>query len=318
MIEPIPAADPTADPAHNPVAFIGLGVMGRSMALNLVRAGYPLAIYSRTMASPAVDELIASGAVAAVSIVEAVESAAFTISIVGFPAEVRAVHLEPGGVIENARPGSVVIDMTTSEPALARAIDAAARARGIAALDAPVSGGDVGARGGTLSIMVGGEAEAFARARPLLAAMGRTIVHQGPAGSGQHTKLCNQVVIASTMIGVMEGLLYARRAGLDPDRVLESIGAGAAGSWTLANLYPRAVRGDFAPGFYARHFLKDIEIALAEATRMGIRLPGLALAETLYRRLVEGGGGLLGTQALYRVLDAEGTGAPIFSADTES
>jgi len=285
------------------VAFIGLGVMGRSMALNLIRAGYDLTVHSRTMDKAA--DLVAAGAAPADSVAAAVAGADFIVTIVGFPDDVRAVYLGPDGVLAHARPGGLAIDMTTSEPALAQAIEAAARERGIAALDAPVSGGDVGARGGTLSIMVGGGAEAFERARPLLEAMGKTIVHHGPAGSGQHAKLCNQIVIASTVIGVMEGLLYARRAGLDPDMVLASIGAGAAGGWTLANLYPRVVRGDYAPGFYARHFLKDIRIALAEARRLGIRLPGLALAEDLYRQLVDRGGGHLGTQALYQVLDPE-------------
>lgn len=297
MAPAVPAAGPAAR-----VGFIGLGVMGRSMALNLLRAGYAVTVHSRTMAKAG--DVLAAGAAAAGSVAAAARSADVVVTIVGFPADVRDVLLGPDGVVAHARPGSLIIDMTTSEPALAVEIAEAARVRGIDVLDAPVSGGDVGARNGTLSIMVGGAPEAFARARPLLAALGTTIVHQGPPGSGQHTKLCNQIVIASTMIGVMEGLLYARRAGLDPDAVLASIGAGAAGSWTLSNLYPRAVHGDDAPGFYVRHFLKDIRIALAEAERMGLRLPGLALAERLYQDLVDQGGALLGTQALHRVLEA--------------
>ncbi len=194
--------------------------------------------------------------------------------------------------------------MTTSSPSLAREIAAAAAARGIAALDAPVSGGDIGARNASLSIMVGGEAEAFARARPLLERMGRTLVYQGPAGAGQHCKLCNQIAIAGTMLGAMEALVYARGVGLEPLTVLESIGAGAAASWTLSNLYPRAVRGDLGPGFYAEHFLKDLRLALEEASSRGLRLPGLSLAERLYERLVAEGGGRLGTQALIQVLSS--------------
>lgn len=284
------------------VAFVGLGVMGRGMVSNLLRAGYAVTVFSRSMAKAT--DAVAAGAMPAASVADAVRTADAVVTIVGFPTDVRAVVLGPDGVVAHAPPGSLVVDMTTSEPALAVEIARAARARGIDALDAPVSGGDVGARAGTLSIMVGGDPAAFDRARPLLAAMGKTIVHQGPPGSGQHAKLCNQIVIASTMIGVMEGLLYARRAGLDPDTVLASIGAGAAGSWTLSNLYPRAVRGDDAPGFYVRHFLKDIRIALAEAEQMGLRLPGLALAEQLYQDLVDQGGAMLGTQALHRVLEA--------------
>lgn len=283
------------------IAFIGLGVMGRSMAANLIEAGYPLTVFSRTMARA--EDLVAAGAHPAGSVAEAVAGADVTITIVGFPADVRQLYLEPEGILAHARPGSGLIDMTTSEPSLAVEIHRAAAARGIDALDAPVSGGDIGARQGSLSIMVGGERAAFDRLRPILEVLGKTIVFQGGAGSGQHTKLCNQIAIASNMIGVMEALLYARRAGLDPEVVLASIGAGAAGSWSLSHLYPRALAGDFEPGFYVRHFLKDIRIALAEAERMGIQLPGLSLAEQLYRELAEGGGDALGTQALYLVLE---------------
>jgi 3-hydroxyisobutyrate dehydrogenase len=199
----------------------------------------------------------------------------------------------------------VLVDMTTSEPSLAREIHERARSKGVSSLDAPVSGGDVGARNGTLSIMVGGDEDAFERTLPLFEAMGKTIVYQGPAGSGQHTKMCNQITLASNMIGVMEALLYARRSGLDPETVLRSIGSGAAASWSLSHLQPRAFQGDFAPGFYVRHFLKDIDIALAESRRLGVATPGLALAKDLYEKVVELGGADLGTQAIYKALEAQ-------------
>ena len=282
------------------IAFIGLGVMGRSMALNLLRAGYPLDVHTRSRAKA--EPVLAAGASWAERPADCLREAAICISIVGFPAEVRQVYLGPEGILASARPGSLLIDMSTSEPALAVEIAAAARARGLAALDAPVSGGDVGAREGTLSIMVGGEAADFARARPIFEVLGRTLVLQGPAGSGQHAKMCNQIAIAGTMIGVFEALTYAHAVGLDPETLLASIGAGAAGSWTLTNLYPRVLRGDFGPGFFAEHFLKDLRIARAEAQQRQLRLPGLALAESLYQTLIERGGAQLGTQAIYQVL----------------
>lgn len=290
----------TIDPRT--VAFIGTGVMGRSMALNLIRAGYRLTVHNRT--KDKAGDVLDAGAAWAGSPGAAAREAAFAVTIVGFPADVREVYLAPGGIVESAPAGAVVIDMTTSEPSLAREIHAAARARGVLALDAPVSGGDVGARNAALSIMVGGDPEAYEKALPLFEAMGKTIVHQGPAGSGQHTKMANQITIASNMIGVMEALLYAQRAGLDPETVLRSIGSGAAASWSLSNLQPRALRGDFAPGFYVRHFLKDIDIALAECGRMGLAAPGLRLARELYAKVVELGGAELGTQAIYKALEA--------------
>ncbi|MGQ9590250.1 MAG: NAD(P)-dependent oxidoreductase [Planctomycetota bacterium] len=283
------------------VGFVGTGVMGRSMALHLIRAGYRLRVHNRTREKAS--DLLVAGASWAGSPGEAADGAAFVVTMVGFPSDVREVYLAPGAILERAAAGSIAIDMTTSEPSLAREIYEKAKSRGVSALDAPVSGGDVGARNATLSIMVGGDREAFERALSLFRAMGKTIVHQGPAGSGQHTKLCNQIALASTMVGVMEALLYARRSGLDPARVLESIGSGAAGSWALTNLQPRALRGDFAPGFYVRHFLKDIRIAIAESERMGIATPGLRLAKDLYEKVVELGGESSGTQAIYQALE---------------
>jgi 3-hydroxyisobutyrate dehydrogenase len=223
--------------------------------------------------------------------------------MVGYPVDVRAVLLGADGALAGAAAGSVLVDMSTSEPALAREIDAAARARGVDSLDAPVSGGDVGAREARLSIMIGGEAATVARVRPLFACLGRTIVHQGPAGAGQHTKMVNQIAIASNMVGVCEALLYARRAGLDAATVLQSIGGGAAASFSLQTYAPRMLAGDFEPGFLVEHFVKDLGIALAEAGRMRLALPGLALAAQLYIALMAQGHARKGTQALILALD---------------
>ncbi len=286
--------------ASTKIGFIGLGVMGHHMATHLQSAGHPLTVHTRTRtkATP----LLESGAAWADDPASCAADADITISIVGFPDDVREVYLGPRGILTSARPGSLCIDMTTSQPALAAEIAEAAAKRDVSALDAPVSGGDVGARDATLSIMVGADRPAFDRARPILERMGKRIVLQGPPGSGQHAKMANQIAIAGTMIGVFEALTYARATGLDPERLLESIGAGAAGSWTLSNLYPRAVAGDFGPGFFVEHFLKDIRIAKAEAEARGLRLRGLGLAEALYQQLVDQGGARLGTQAIYQVL----------------
>lgn len=283
------------------VGFIGTGVMGSRMALNLLEASYPLVVHSRTRQKAA--DVEAAGAEWSPDIPGAVRGSRFVVTIVGFPEDVREIYLGPEGIIASAAPGAILIDMTTSEPSLAREIAERASAAGVSALDAPVSGGDIGARDATLSIMVGGSRDAFEAALPLFEAMGKTIVLQGPAGSGQHAKMCNQIAIASNMMGVMEALIYGRRAGLDPQELLASIGAGAAGSWSMSNLYPRVVEGDFGPGFYVEHFLKDLNIALAEAERMGLALPGLALARKLYERVMELGGARQGTQALYRALE---------------
>jgi 3-hydroxyisobutyrate dehydrogenase len=282
------------------VGWIGSGVMGRSMCGHLLSAGYTATVYSRTRERAA--GLLEAGAAWAESPAEVAAAADVVFTMVGFPSDVRDVVLGPEGVLAAIAPGGVVVDMTTSEPSLARAIFDVAREKGVESLDAPVSGGDVGARNATLSIMVGGEATTLERVRPLLALMGKTIVHQGAAGAGQHTKMVNQTLIATGMIGVCEALLYAHRAGLDPDRVLESVSGGAAGSWSLQNYAPRMLAGDFAPGFLVEHFIKDMEITLAEARRMNLALPGLALAHELYLALRAQGDGRLGTQALVRAL----------------
>lgn len=278
------------------IGWIGTGVMGSAMAGHLLAAGHELTVYTRTRAKA--EPLLTRGARWAESPRAVAEIGEVTCTMVGFPHDVRAVYFGTDGVLAGWAPGKILVDFTTSSPSLAREI--AARAT---ALDAPVSGGDIGARNATLSIMVGGDRKAFEQVEPLLRCVGKTIVYHGPAGSGQHAKLANQVVIAGTMIGVCEALLYARRAGLDIERLLASLRPGAAGCWTLDHLAPRIVRGDFAPGFYVEHFLKDLGLAVEEATRMGLTLPGLELARRLYQRTCERGYARLGTHALYRALE---------------
>ncbi|MDR3686406.1 MAG: NAD(P)-dependent oxidoreductase [Coriobacteriia bacterium] len=279
------------------VAFIGTGVMGAPMAGHLMDAGYPLVVFNRTKSRA--DALVARGATWADSPGEAAVHSDVVVTMVGYPADVEAVYLAPGGIVERARDGAVLLDMTTSSPALAERVSAAAASRGIVALDAPVSGGDVGAKNATLTIMVGGEAAAYERIEPLLRVMGANVVLQGGPGAGQHTKMANQVAIAGSMLATVESLGYAQAAGLDPRRVLESIGAGSAASWSLANLAPRILDGNFGPGFYVKHFVKDLRIALASAEESGIDLPGCALAKQLYEHLEANGGQNLGTQALW-------------------
>ncbi len=287
-------------PGSTKVGWIGTGVMGTSMCGHVIAAGYATTVYNRSVEKLA--GLVERGARAATSPREVAETSDVVFSIVGYPADVRSVTLGPGGTLEGSREGTILVDMTTSEPALAVEIDHVARAKGIHAVDAPVSGGDIGAREARLSIMIGGEPEVVESIRPLFEVMGQTIVHQGPAGSGQHTKMVNQVLIASGMIGVCEALLYGSKAGLDLATVLRSIGSGAAGSWSLNNLGPRMIAGNFDPGFYVEHFLKDMGIALAESRRMKLSLPGLALAEQLYRAVEAQGDGRKGTQALLLAL----------------
>ncbi|HXE80541.1 MAG TPA: NAD(P)-dependent oxidoreductase [Vicinamibacterales bacterium] len=290
-----------SDLSSHRVAWIGTGVMGLPMCGHLLAAGARVTVFNRTKSRA--EPLLARGAVWADSPADAARDADVVFTMVGYPADVREVYFGAKGVLAGVRAGTVLVDMTTTEPALAVEIARAAAEKGATALDAPVSGGDVGARNATLSIMVGGDAAALERVRPLLAAMGKTIVHEGPAGSGQHTKMCNQIVIAGTMIGVCESLLYARRAGLDLERMLQSIRGGAAGCWTLDNLAPRVLQDDFAPGFMIEHFVKDMGIALDEAARMQLPLPGLAVVRQLYLAAEAQGDGRAGTHALFRVLE---------------
>jgi 3-hydroxyisobutyrate dehydrogenase len=287
-------------PDKTRVGWIGTGVMGSSMCAHVMAAGYRATVFNRT--AEKTRPLVEKGARLADSPQAVALESDVVFTIVGYPQDVREVILGERGVLSGARPGTVLVDMTTSEPALALEIDRAARAKNVHAVDAPVSGGDVGAREARLSIMIGGDAEVAEALRPLFSTMGTTIVHQGPCGAGQHTKMVNQVLIASNMIGVCEGLLYAFKAGLDLNVVLQSVGSGAAGSWSLNNLGPRAIAGNFEPGFFVEHFLKDMGIALAESRRMRLCLPGLALAEQLYRAVAAQGYARKGTHALMLAL----------------
>ncbi|WP_350301891.1 NAD(P)-dependent oxidoreductase [Peribacillus frigoritolerans] len=280
------------------IGFIGLGVMGKSMAANLLKAGFEVFVYTRT--KDKASELLSQGAKWASAPKEIAQRANVIISMVGYPSDVEEIYLGENGLIENVKQGTHLIDMTTSTPSLAVKIAEEAKKRGMESLDAPVSGGDIGARDAKLTIMVGGSSEAFEAVRPIFDIIGSNVVHQGPAGSGQHTKMCNQIAIASNMIGVTEAISYAQKAGLDPDRVLRSISSGSAGSWSLSNLVPRMVEGDFEPGFYIKHFIKDMKIALDEAERMGMDAPGLSLSKSLYEGLAEAGEENSGTQALYK------------------
>jgi len=281
------------------VGFIGTGVMGKSMSRNLMQAGFELAVYTRTKAKA--EELIDAGAVWHDTPASLAASVDAVITMVGYPSDVREVYFGENGIIHHARPGTYVIDMTTSKPALAEEIHSEAKDKGIFALDAPVSGGDVGAQNGKLAIMVGGEADAFQAVLLVFEAMGENIILQGPAGFGQHTKLINQVTIASNMVGVCEAIAYAEHAGMDPSKVLQSITTGAAGSFSLSNLAPRMIKGDYDPGFYVKHFIKDMKLALEAANEMGMTTPGLELSLSLYERLAENGDEDLGTQALIKL-----------------
>ncbi|MDR3641919.1 MAG: NAD(P)-dependent oxidoreductase [Humidesulfovibrio sp.] len=282
------------------IGWIGTGVMGLSMCGHLMDAGYPATVHNRTRAKA--EPLLVRGATWAASPRAVAEASDVVFTIVGYPEDVRRVYLAEDGVLAGLGAGRIAVDMTTTSPSLAAEIFEAARKKSAHTLDAPVSGGDVGAKNAALSIMVGGEAEAFEAVRPLFERMGRIIAHQGAAGAGQHTKMCNQIVIAGTMIGVCESLLYATRAGLDPQGMLGSITKGAAGCWTLDNLAPRILKGDFAPGFMIDHFVKDMGIALEESRRMGLTLPGLELVHGLYVEAATAGHGRDGTQALFLAL----------------
>jgi 3-hydroxyisobutyrate dehydrogenase len=291
------------------VGWIGTGVMGASMCGHLLTHGYETTVTTRTRERA--DGLRSAGASWADTPAAVAATSDIVFSMVGYPADVREVLLGADGALSTAAPGTVLVDMTTSEPALAVEIAATAAAKGVHVLDAPVSGGDIGARNGTLSIMVGGPADVFEIVRPCFEVMGSTIVRQGDHGAGQHTKMVNQILVASTMVAVCESLLYAYRTGLDVDRVLTSVSSGAAGSWALSNLGPRIVAGDFAPGFYVDHLVKDLGIALAEAERAGLNLPGLALAKDLYVALQRQGRGRDGTQSLVHALaEISGVGWP--------
>ena len=286
-------------PQETIVGFIGLGVMGQSMAGHILSAGYKLHVYTRTRQSA--QDIIEKGAVWEDSVADLSGKCDVIITIVGFPKDVEEVYFKEGGIIHNAPKGTVVIDMTTSSPDLAKKIFDLGAQKDVYALDAPVSGGDIGAKNATLSIMVGGKEEAFERVLPLFEVMGKNIVYQGGAGCGQHTKMVNQMAIAAGMVGVCEAIAYAKKSGLDPETVLKSIGSGAAGSWSLNNLGPRMIAGNFDPGFYIKHFIKDMTIARASSQDMDLFTPGLELTLSLYRKMAENGFETDGTQALFRL-----------------
>ncbi len=279
------------------IGFMGIGIMGGPMAGHLRAAGHPLAIANRSR-GPRTEALLAAGAGWAESPAALAATSDIVITILGFPQDVEQVWLGAEGLLAGARPGTLLIDMTTSSPQLAVRLAEAAAAKGCAALDAPVSGGDIGARNATLSIMAGGAPEAFARAEPVFARMGKAIRHMGGPGAGQHTKMANQIAIASAVMGVAEALAYARRAGLDGDAVLAALAPGAAGSTQLNVMGPKMLAGDFAPGFMVKHFLKDLGIALTEAEAMGLDLPGMAQSRRLFERVAADLGGEVGTQAI--------------------
>jgi 3-hydroxyisobutyrate dehydrogenase len=282
------------------IGWIGTGVMGNSMCGHLIDKGFSATVYSRTKEKS--QKLIDKGAKWADSPKAVAENSDVVFAIVGFPPDVREVFLGSRGALAGSKAGNVLVDMTTSEPSLAVEIYDAARSKGVFAVDAPVSGGDIGAREARLSIMIGGDKDVIDALCPCWEAMGKTIVHQGGPGAGQHTKMVNQILISSLMIGLCEGLLYGYKAGLDLETVMKSVSTVAAGSWSLSNLGPRIMANNFDPGFFVEHFIKDMGIALAEAKRMGLSLPGLALAEQLYVSVKANGWGRNGTHALMLAL----------------
>ena len=285
------------------IAFIGTGVMGRSMAGHLLRAGHSVHVYNRTRQKA--DSLVEAGAHWHDSAGAAAATADVVITMLGFPKDVEENYLAAGGIIESAKPGALLIDMTTSSPLLAKRIAEAAAKRSLSSLDAPVSGGDIGAREARLVIMVGGATAAFERAKPLFELMGKNIALHGAAGAGQYCKMANQIAVAVGMVAWCEALAYAQKAGLDPSAVHQSISGGAAGSWALTTLAPRALSGDFAPGFYVKHIIKDMGIALESAAEMHLDLPGLANAKQLYDQVAARGWEDNGTQALFKLFLAQ-------------
>ncbi|ENH96369.1 beta-hydroxyacid dehydrogenase, 3-hydroxyisobutyrate dehydrogenase [Gracilibacillus halophilus YIM-C55.5] len=280
------------------IGFIGTGVMGKSMCQHLLDAGYTVNVYTRTKSKA--QALVTAGANWKDSVKEIATDSDVIITIVGFPSDVEEVYFGEKGIIEQAKTGSYLIDMTTSDPMLAETIAQKGKEKGLHSLDAPVSGGDVGAKNGSLTIMVGGQQDDYQAMLPIFNRLGSNVIRQGEAGAGQHTKMANQITIASNMIGVSEAIMYAKKSGLDPSSVLESISQGAAGSWSLRNLAPRMTEGDDRPGFYIKHFIKDMTIALSSAKRMGLLTPGLELSLELYQELEKRGEADSGTQALIK------------------
>jgi 3-hydroxyisobutyrate dehydrogenase len=290
-----------ATPGKTRIGWIGTGVMGRWMCQHAMAKGYSATVYNRSPEKA--EPLVELGAAVATSPKAVAEQSDIVFAIVGFPKDVRECFLGSNGALAGARPGTVLVDMTTSEPSLAREIYDAAWEKGVFSLDAPVSGGDVGAKNAALSIMIGGDKPVIDAVTPLFEAMGKTIIHQGGPGAGQHTKMVNQILISSNMIAVCEGLLYGYKAGLNLETVFKSVSVGAAGSKALEVLGPRILARNFEPGFYVEHFIKDMGIALAEAEKMNLSLPGLGLAKQLYESVRAIGYGRKGTQALLLALE---------------
>ena len=288
-------------PDSTRIGWIGTGIMGKSMCGHIQKAGYKIFVFNRTKEKAR--ELIEKGSIWCDSPKDVAKNSDVIFTMIGYPKDVREVYFGRQGIFAEARKDSILIDMSTSEPSLAKEINEQAKKLGMDSLDAPVSGGDVGAREAKLSIMVGGKKEVFEMVKPLFQLMGQTIVLMGEAGSGQHAKMCNQILIAGNMIGAVESLLYAYRSGLDLDEVISVIGKGAASSWAINNIGPKIVERNFDPGFYIEHFVKDMGIALEEAKRMNLKLPGLDLVNQLYTSLVNEGKGKLGTQALVLALE---------------
>lgn len=283
------------------IGFIGLGIMGKPMCANLIKAGYSLTVWNRSQ--PGIDTVVSYGAEAGATPADVAAKSDIIITIVTDSPDVQKVVLGPNGVIEGVKEGSVVIDMTTMSPSVTREIAAALREKGVEMLDAPVSGGDVGAKAGTLSIMVGGEEAVFERCLPVFQAMGKNIIHIGPNGAGQITKLCNQVAVAVNMLAGCEAIMLAAKSGIDPKKMLQAISAGAAGSWMISNLAPRIVDGDFAPGFMIRLAQKDLRLVLETAAEVQLPLPGTSLMNQVWRAVEADGGGDLGTQAAIKALE---------------
>lgn len=281
------------------IGFIGTGVMGASMVRHLLKTGYEVQVYNRTKSKA--DALIEEGAVWQDTPADVTKNSDIIISIVGYPADVEAIYFGHDGIIKASKKGDILIDMTTSTPSLAIKIHGAAREKGVSALDAPVSGGDKGAQNGTLSTMVGGDQDAFEKVSDILDTFSSKVILQGPAGSGQHTKMANQIMIAGTMTGMMELMAYAKAADLNIEQVINQVGSGAAGNWSLTNYGPRILKEDYSAGFFVKHFIKDLKIALDEAEKLKINLPGTKLAKDLYEKLSDAGHGNDGTQALIKL-----------------
>lgn len=280
------------------IGFIGIGVMGKSMVRNLMKNGYEVSVYNRTKEKA--QEVVKEGAVWCEDVKSCARGKDAVITIVGYPEDVKEVYFGENGILENADKGTVVIDMTTTSPKLSVEIYEEAKKRGIYAIDAPVSGGDVGAKNGTLSIMAGGDKEAFDKCQDIFKCMGTTIIYEGRAGNGQHTKMANQIAIAGAVSGVCEAITYAKGAGIDVQTMLDSISEGAAGSWQMSNMAPRMIKGDFDPGFYIKHFIKDMKIAKEEAEDENIDLKVLDTVLKMYETLEENNMGDLGTQGLLK------------------